>query len=322
MKSISHNLPTLFADADCQVTRTAQGWQLHCSPEPTEALYANVSEHWVILQAPLAQIVESDLARRANFYRSLLELNERQLYLAKFALDDGDHLLLTAEAPLTANSRQMNASLVKSLARYVAAYAGPVRSGALICDPKSVRVQPMAYTPFDDFLLSPESVLSEYVWGVSTEGWWPLDKQPRGQSWRMGYKGHLKLFDQAFLKLNNAWVLFEVRVLEEPVPGALFANTALRTSFLRYLLRLNDELFLAKFGLDEEGKLVLLLELPLAVLDFDLFLMALRTLSHYLDNYAQELEILAWPDRNPQLAALVAPAAAPPIPFNQSRTEV
>lgn len=300
------NLQSIFAEAECHASPVAGGWQLRHRDLTAGKLYCGVSPQWASVHFPLDCKIENEPEARARFYRGLLELNERRLYQAKFALDDNEQLLLSAEAPVTDNYQHLVTHLLRSLIRYSVDYSEPLGSGAFLRDPRQWSARPMLNAEPDDLLMSPDGVFADYLRSANTEGWGPLDRYPQGQCWRIGYKGLLKLFDQAFLKLTNSWVLFEVSILEDPMPQALLGTAREQAVFLRHLLRLNDEMYLAKFGLDEEAKLLLLLEFPLAVLDFEMFLFSLRTLARYLDSYAPELEILARPRRDPHIAVLLA----------------
>lgn len=312
------NLQSIFAEADCQARPVAGGWELSNRELPEGKVYGAISPQWVNFHFPLDCKIENDPAKRARFYRGLLELNERRLYQAKFALDDDEQLLLSAEAPVTGNYQHLTSYLLRSLVKYSVEYAEPLHSGASLEEARRWSARPIRSAEPDEFLLSPDGIFTDYLRSVSTEGWGTLDKLPQGQCWRIGYKGLLKLFDQAFLKLTNSWVSFEVSILEDPLPQALLGTPQEQAVFLRHLLRLNDEMYLAKFGLDEQARLLLLLEFPLAILDFEIFLFALRTLGRYLDSYAQELEILACPRRDRHIAMLLAQVDSAKYPFEFS----
>jgi len=311
MNISAHHWHEIFAELGYTATQRGPGWQLAPAAADALPLYAAPSTSWLNGQVFLIHTPQAAAEILAKLYRCLLEINERRLYLAKFALDAADGLLLSAEAPLTENYRPLTVQMVNALRRYAGDY-GPIFQSVRLQDHlvwrESAAGQPR--TDFDEYLLSPGGLFAGYLNSVREEHWWMLDRHPQGQCWRIGYKGQLRLFDQAFLKISASWVALEVSVLSDPVPKALKAAPASQAMFLRHLLRLNDEMHLAKFGLDTEGRLLLMVELPLAELDFPLFLLALRTLSNYLEQYAQELELLAIPERNPRLAQVLTRSEA------------
>jgi len=238
-------------------------------------------------------------------YRHLLTLNDR-MFMARFALDEEGQLLLTAEVPV---SQAQNTSLVSRALESLTVYAGWYLDAVTdyIRHPdRSLPVAelPVARRPAEGNPIIPDETLALYLKSIEPEGW-GLREKPAGQTWHLGYKGQVRLFE-VYLTLTASWAYFQSPVLVEPRPPVLQAEGEIQAAFLHYLLRLNDVLYMARFGLDDEGQVLLSLELPVEALDFQLFHLAIRTLARYLDGYVREVQIMAWLDRDRHLADWLA----------------
>jgi hypothetical protein len=121
---------------------------------------------------------------------------------------------------------------------------------------------------------------------LSLEGW-PLTRVD-DVTWRTQLRGELQQF-QLFVRMSDSWIFFSI------VPFVLApreAEAALR--LYRLLLRLNREINLAKFALDEDADVVLTVELPTQSLDDSEVRDALDALGYYADrHYLTVLETAA-----------------------------
>ena len=280
------------------------GWRLeHSGPDKTQ-LYANVSQNWFDLSMPLESSLISDPRERFLAYQKLLGLNERALFLAKFALDDDDRLLLMTQIPLADSSPQFIKLAVESLATYGPRYQTlSQRNEAALAKPD--RKPPVAGREPKRPTMSAD-IFADFIRSAALEGW-GTDAQPQEQTWLLKHRGRLRIYE-AYLSLTESWAAFQVPVLIGDKAAALRLDYSVRALFLRYLLRLNDQLYMVKFGVDEDGRVLLLLELPCQELNYNLFRFAVRTIGKYLERYSQELEILALPERDKHILALLTQA--------------
>ena len=274
----------------------------------TWSVYFSASSRWVCFQWPIGKLGSKDWhlpdpLRRASLYRYLLTLNDR-MFMPKFALDDEGQLLLAAEVPAGESQNTLTTRALESLTVYADRYLDAVAS---FVRPQSQSPQteelPVARRLPEEAPGLPNKTLALYLKSIEPEGWGAREK-PAGQTWHLGYKGRLRLFE-VYLTPTASWTYFQLPVLVEPRPSALQAEGKIQAAFLNYLLRLNDVLYMAKFGLDDEGQVLLLLELPTEALDFPLFHLATRTLARYLDGYAQEVQIMASLDRDRYLTDMI-----------------
>ena len=109
----------------------------------------------------------------------------------------------------------------------------------------------------------------------NTYGW---DFRQEGEDlFRTGFVGDVGHFD-VWLRVTEDWLFFSIQPY---IP--LFEGKAHGTEVLSLLLYANHELSLAKFALDEDGDLVLAVELPAKGFGYSHFADALTALSHYAD---------------------------------------
>ena len=294
---ISRTVQSLFIEKGWNATPVTGGWCLDHPAPLKRTVYAGLGNHWISFSQPIERPDVSDEVRSAELYRKLLTINERNMFLAKFALNADGDLVLAAEVPLLGNFPKLIDRTLDAFINYGTLYPKVVHEGSAI---ERASAGAGRYTiPADTF--------REFVAKVELYNWRSL-KKPVGQLWHLGYKGRLRTYD-AYLGVSSSWAVFQVPVLlnkhsptvSDPRPQRLF---------LRYLLRLNDELSLVKFGLGEDGQILLLLELPVHDLKYELFLFAIRTLSKYLEVYTQELEIMADPERDKNIFKLLLHADA------------
>jgi hypothetical protein len=232
-------------------------------------------------------------AHSVELFGNLLKVNERHMFLTKFALNAAGDLILSAEVPLVGNYSQLIVRTLESFTTYRNIYDDVLSQRPLERKSESAGT----------FIL-PADTFMEFVGKIELYSWGSM-KKPVGQAWHLGYKGRLHLYD-AYFGVTTSWAVFQVPAL--PKKDALSEDRRGLKLFLRYLLRLNDELHMVKFGIGEEGQVLLLLEVPIQELNYELFLFAIRTLSKYLDTYAQELEIMSAPEREANIFKLLLQA--------------
>lgn len=108
-----------------------------------------------------------------------------------------------------------------------------------------------------------------------TYGW---DFRQEGEGlFRTGFVGDVGHFD-VWLRVTEDWVFFSIQPYVPLCNGQPHG-----TEVLQLLLHANHELSLAKFALDEDGDLVLAVELPVKGFRYSHFSDALTALSHYAD---------------------------------------
>ncbi len=104
---------------------------------------------------------------------------------------------------------------------------------------------------------------------------------------RTGFRGDVSVF-QIIVRIAENWVYFSIS------PFIIAPHSAeCEYKLHQRLLELNHEINMAKFTIDQDGDVILTVELPSANLDYSEFKDALGALAYYADdNYAQ-LFILA-----------------------------
>jgi hypothetical protein len=296
---VSRTIQGLFMEKGWNATPVAGGWRLAYPAPAKGTIYAGLGDHWLCFYQHVDRPDSSDETRSAELYRELLLFNERRMFLAKFALDAGGDLILSAEVPLIGNYPRLVERTLDAFIEY----------GGLSADDRQEqgRVAAETVTGADKSFVIPADKFLEFVAKLELYNWGSL-KKPVGQAWHLGYKGHLRLYD-AYFGVSNSWAVFQVPVLLSK-DSLKPPDARGQRLFLRYLLRLNDELYMVKFGIGENGQILLLLELPVQELDYELFLFAVRTISKYLEVYTQELEIMAAPERDEKILKLLLQAEA------------
>ncbi len=120
---------------------------------------------------------------------------------------------------------------------------------------------------------------------LSKDGW-PFERVD-SHTWRSGFRGDVNSF-RFFVRLTDNWIFFTI------VPFVVAPKTPEGTLALyRHLLRLNREINMAKFAIDDDGDTVLTVELPTENLDESEFKDALDALSYYADKHYLDVLNLA-----------------------------
>ena len=275
-------------------TPLAGGWRLDCPLLSKHTVYAGLGDHWLCFSQRVDRPDTSDETRSAELYTELLTFNERYMFLLKFALNADGDLMLLAEVPLVGDYLRLIDRTLDAFIKYGNSSPDSLRDNQLVRTKTVGGGDRTVVIPADKFL--------EFVARLELYNWGSL-KKPVGPSWHLGYKGRLRLYDAHF-GVSNSWAVFQVPVLLSKSSVKPLDPRAQRL-FLQYLLRLNDELYMIKFGIGEGGQVLLLLELPVHELNYRLFLFAIRTISKYLELYTQELEIMAAPERDENILKLL-----------------
>lgn len=114
---------------------------------------------------------------------------------------------------------------------------------------------------------------------------WPVITLAPG-TWRSSFRGRSGMFP-LIIQVEDGWCKLLVLPIVR-LPGDLDKAEKL---YLR-LLKLNGELLLARFSLDEDGDVILSVELPTSDLDASEIKDALDVLSVYAEKYQVELRQL------------------------------
>lgn len=100
---------------------------------------------------------------------------------------------------------------------------------------------------------------------------------------RTGFAGDTGHYD-VWLKVTEDWVYFAINPYVPRPAGGHGTDT------LQAMLRANHELNLAKFAMDDDGDLLLAVELPNEGFCYAHFSDALTALAHYADDYRGRIE--------------------------------
>ena len=122
---------------------------------------------------------------------------------------------------------------------------------------------------------------------------WPFERIDEN-TWRSGFRGDVNSF-RFFVRLTENWIFFTI------VPFVVAPkNQECALQLYRHLLRLNREMNMAKFAIDDDADVVLTVELPTENLDESEFKDALDALSYYADRHYVEVLNLAQVDPRKQ----------------------
>ncbi len=133
-------------------------------------------------------------------------------------------------------------------------------------------------------MMTPDTV-EEYL---RRDGW-PCERVAEGNvpTWRSGFRGEVAPF-RFYIRLTDNWIFFIIAPFVLP-PRDAGSAAALH----RRLLRLNQDMTLAKFALDNDDDIVLTVEFPTQAIGYEGFKDALDALSYYADRHYLEVLNLA-----------------------------
>jgi len=115
---------------------------------------------------------------------------------------------------------------------------------------------------------------------------WPVERVDRN-TWRSGFRGDVNSF-RFYVRLTDNWIFFTI----VPFVVAPRSDDHVRELY-RHLLRLNREINMAKFAIDDDADVVLTVELPTENIDESEFKDALDALSYYADKHYLDVLNLA-----------------------------
>jgi hypothetical protein len=130
---------------------------------------------------------------------------------------------------------------------------------------------------------------------------WRYDFDEPTVTWHTGFRGDNANFN-IFVHLTGNWLYFTICPLVN-APGDPECERKLH----QHLLRLNNSINMAKFGIDNDGDVVLTVELPTENLDYSEFADGLNAISYYSDAHYLEILNVA---RDPEYKPTTAEAAA------------
>lgn len=286
-----------------QSARNNGGWRIHRAEDEVE-FYLSFTPSWICLQAPLNRYLDTagwDDARWVSLYRALLRRNE-EMFIGKFCRDQAGQLTLQAELPNSGGIHRIDYAL-DALTRYLSLYGPTLRNSDAPEAPAAVdRTSKDLY--FDAPPGIPHEVIAYYIRAVEPHGWGARSK-PKGITWPLGYKGQ-RMFE-VFLTITKSWSYFHIPSLLEAPAYSKEENPAIQRAFLEYLLQINDAWYLAKTGMNEAHQVLAMLEIPTQELDFEMFRLATRLLSTYLDLYAREIQLMSLLPSDPKLMEKIVP---------------
>lgn len=132
-----------------------------------------------------------------------------------------------------------------------------------------------------------KETIEAYFRKVEDDGWTFNRRGEKDNTWWYAtYKGR-SVKQEVYLVIDSKWVYFQLPF------NHITINPDCKFALYEYLLRLNDRIFTAKFSIDENNKIVLMVEFSIRNFDFSMFNDALKTLVTFADQYLREIDILA-----------------------------
>lgn len=259
-----------------QVSASSEGWQLR---REAHTIYADLNARWLYFSLPVPQ------TQPAAHYLAA----SRRLYLCKYGRDPHGQLLLQAEVPLVELERTYIHMAVEALWRAAQQHDSPV-------------VSPSAAPASQDIEYFPRYALEMYFKGLRHEGW-GLRKEISLNEYHLHYKAPERPFD-VYLAFNAAWAYWQAPILEGEA-AARWWRSPERERLCRYLLAVNEQLYWARFVLDDSGNILLLLDVPLTLFTLERFRLSAQAVAQYASDYAYEVLIMAELGRDEGLARLL-----------------
>lgn len=130
-----------------------------------------------------------------------------------------------------------------------------------------------------------ESQVSRYLSLLQRQGWSHHEISGGKPWWIAQYKTPRRLLEVQIAACGDLLVL-QTAITVQPSVGC-------RPALYAYLLRLNNELRIAKLSLDREGRVWLSAEIPLVASGIEELLGILDGLRTYFEHYHREVELIA-----------------------------
>jgi hypothetical protein len=261
-------------------------------------LSLRMTEHWAELALdldpsdPLGRASQTGLAPTGLYFQALCA--SQRCFLAKYTLETTGELALRAELPAEPLDR---ADLAWAVGALLTARASPPHvlpsAHAPAAKPKLPDQEPEVVS---------ESVLFSHFKMLNDKGW-VYKERLAPNHWRALQIGRERNFD-VFLSFSDAWAYFQIPMLIAPRPPSWPPSEADGLLF-DYALRMNARMHWAKLGIDEEGQVVLGVEMPLAMFDFRRFRGAARAIEHHAADVFYEVQMLAELDRDEVLRGVL-----------------
>ncbi|MCS6872095.1 MAG: YbjN domain-containing protein [Anaerolineae bacterium] len=274
-----------------------QGWQVSASEggwllqREAYTVYADINARWLYFSLPVLQ------TQPAAYYLQA----SRRLYLCKYSCDPHGQLLLQAELPLADLERTYIHTTVEALWRAAQQHDLP-----LVNQAASVPAEP-------NIEYFPRHALDIYFKGLRHEGW-GFRKPISVNEYHFHYKAPERPFE-VYLAFNAAWAYWQVPILEG-ASAAAWWRSAERETLCRYLLAVNEQLYWARFALDNEGNVLLLLDVPLSLFTLERFRLSAQAVAQYAADYAYEVLIMSELGRDEALARFLTPNLSERLEFH------
>lgn len=130
-------------------------------------------------------------------------------------------------------------------------------------------------------------ITAAHVEALLEKDGWPCERGKDAHTWRSAFKGDRSSFT-VYVRLTDDWIFFSIVPFVTTPKGEREA-----LALYRHILKLNRDMNMAKFSLDEDGDLTLSVELPTENLDDSEFKDALDALSFYADRHYLDVSKLA-----------------------------
>lgn len=259
-----------------QVSVAEQGWQLQ---REAYTIYVGMNTRWLYFTLPVPQTQPS-----AHYLQAA-----RRLYLCKYARDPQGQLWLQVELPLAELERTYVHMAVESLWRAAIQHDQPFSHTQT-----STRDETLEYFP--------RHALDTYFKALKHEGW-GFRKPISLNAYHFHYKAAERPFE-VYLAFNAAWAYWQVPILDEAAAAAWWQGGQ-HEALSRYLLAVNEQLYWARFVLDDDGQVILLLEVPTTLFTLERFRLSGQAVAQYAADYAYEVQIMADLGRDAALARLL-----------------
>ena len=130
-------------------------------------------------------------------------------------------------------------------------------------------------------------ITAEHVESLLKKDGWPCERGKDAHTWRSAFTGDRSSF-KFYVRLTDNWIFFSIVPFVTTPKGEREA-----LALYRHLLKLNRDMNMAKFSLDQDGDVILSVELPTENLDDSEFKDALDALSFYADRHYLDVSKLA-----------------------------
>lgn len=271
-----------------QVSAAAEGWQLQ---RAGRTLYADLNARWLYFSLPVPQTQPA-----AHYLQAA-----RRLYLCKYGRDPHGQLLLQAELPLIELERTYIHLTVEALWQAARQHDSPA-ARPLSAEPAEPNVE-----------YFPRYALDTYFKGLRHEGW-GYRKPISTNEYHFHYKAPERPFE-VYLAFNAAWAYWQVPILQGEAAARWWGGQG-REALCEYLLAVNEQLYWARFAVDESGNVLLLLDVPLAFFSLERFRLSAEAVAQYASDYAYEVLIMADLARDEGLAGWLTGASSERLEFH------